>query len=184
MPLTPDPHIDGKLDLVAETLRSNGTIQLKAWGASMLPSLWPGDLLTIQAAKRHEFAAGDIALILRDNRFFIHRLFAMRKTENRFEWITRGDAMPQSDPPVALSELLGRVIRIRRGNRNLVPSPRVSIFDSLLAWMLCRSDQVRNLALHIHSMRRELGGAGQAVRGVADFVRTTFDIPRFDESSR
>ena len=37
-----------KCSLAAEVLQSSGHLKLRATGASMLPTLWPGDLLTIQ----------------------------------------------------------------------------------------------------------------------------------------
>ena len=85
----------------------------------MLPSLWPGDLLTIQSAAHDEIAPGDIVLVLRDNRFFVHRLVEKRQVQDCLLWITRGDAMPQNDPPVAASDLLGRVASVCRAKSQL-----------------------------------------------------------------
>jgi len=116
----------------------------------MLPALWPGDLLTIQRAVCDEIAAGDIVLVLRDHRFFIHRLVGWQLGRDGLLSVTRGDAMPQDDPPAAASEVLGRVARIRRGNRSFVPSRRVSMPHSALAWMLCYWSRFRSLALRIH----------------------------------
>ena len=73
MPSMLDVREDTKLGLAAELLRGGGTVHLKAWGTSMLPSVWPGDLLTIQSAADDEVVPGDIVLVLRDNRFFVHR---------------------------------------------------------------------------------------------------------------
>ncbi|MFZ3371295.1 MAG: S24 family peptidase [Candidatus Sulfotelmatobacter sp.] len=78
MPSTLETREDPKLGLAAEMLRRRGTIHLKAWGTSMLPSVWPGDLLTIQNAAYDEVIPGDITLVLRDNRFFVHRLVEKR----------------------------------------------------------------------------------------------------------
>jgi Peptidase S24-like len=147
----PGNHEDPKLGLARETLRDHGTIRLKAWGTSMIPSVWPGDLLTIQSAAHDEVVPGDIVLVMRDNRFFVHRLVATRRDGDCFSWITRGDAMPQNDPPSARSELLGRVVGISRTNRNFVTSRRVSLLQSALAKMLCHSDRLRVLALRIHA---------------------------------
>ena len=146
-----------KLDLAAEMLRGRGTVQLKAWGTSMLPSLWPGDLLTIHGTAHDEVVPGDIVLVLHDNRFFVHRLVEMRRCENSFSWITRGDAMPDNDPPAAAFELLGRVGGIRRGNRSFVPSRRASLLHSALAWALCRWGRFRGFALRIHTARLQSG---------------------------
>jgi hypothetical protein len=142
-----------KLDLVGELLRCCGSVQLRAWGASMLPTLWPGDLLTIRTVLPEELAPGQIVLVTRDDRFFIHRLIEQRKVQDRFFWITKGDAVPNSDLPVAESELLGRVASIQRGGRTSIPRREVSLFQSALAWMLCHWSRFRSLALRIHATR-------------------------------
>ncbi|MFZ0145141.1 MAG: S24 family peptidase [Candidatus Sulfotelmatobacter sp.] len=149
----PGNHEDPKLGLARETLRCHGTVKLKAWGTSMLPSLRPGDLLTVRSAAHDEVVPGDIVLVLRDNRFVIHRLVERQQFQDCLSWITRGDAMPQNDPPVAASEVLGRVASVRRANRSFVPSRKVSPLHAKLAWMLCRWDRFRNLALRVHSVR-------------------------------
>ena len=119
----------------------------------MLPSVWPGDLLTIQSVAPGEVVPGDIVLVLRDSRFCIHRLIEKRQVEDCILLITRGDAMPRNDPPAAASELLGRVAQVCRGHRSFVPSRQVALHNSALAWMLCRSDHFRNLTLRVHEAR-------------------------------
>jgi Peptidase S24-like len=131
-------------------LRRHGSVFLKARGMSMLPAVWPGDLLTIQRVVYDEIASGDIVLVLRDDRFCIHRLVGWQLGRDCLLSVTRGDAMPQDDPPAAASEVLGRVASIRRGNRSFVPRRRVSMLHSTLAWMLCRWSRFRSLALRIH----------------------------------
>lgn len=162
-----------KLGLAAEVLRRHGDVQLKAWGTSMLPSLWPGDLLTIQRAVYDEIVSGDIVLVMRDNRFFVHRLVERRRVHDYFSWITRGDAMPHNDPPIGASELLGRVAGVRRGNRSFVPSRRVSRLQSMLAWMLCRWGRFRSLTLRIRAACPQAGStpANQSSLGALGPVR-------------
>jgi hypothetical protein len=174
----PEAREDPKLGLAAEILRGRGTVRLKAWGTSMLPSVWPGDLLTIQSTAYDEVVPGDIVLVLRNNRFFVHRLVESRRDQDCLWWITRGDAMPHSDPPAAASELLGRVAGMRRANRSFVPSRRVSLLHSALAWMLCRCDRFRNLTLRIHAARLQAGPtrAGHFFRGVCVAVRGILGI--------
>jgi hypothetical protein len=152
-----DREGDPKLSLAAEMLRDGGTISLKAWGVSMLPTVWPGDLLTVQRAAHDKMVPGDIVLVMRDSRFVIHRLIEARADRDSLSWITRGDAMPHNDRPVAASELLGLVVGISRANRSFIPSRRFSPFQSLLAQMLCRSDRFRNFALRIHAARQVVG---------------------------
>lgn len=148
---------DPKLGLAAEMLRCRGRVHLTAWGTSMLPSVWPGDLLTIQSVAQDEVVPGDIVLVLRDYRFFVHRLVERRQNQGGISWITRGDAMPHNDPPARASELLGRVASIRRGDRIIVPGRRVAPLHSVLGWMMCRWDRFRNLALRIHAASLQAG---------------------------
>lgn len=117
----------------------------------MLPSVWPGDLLTIQSAGFDEVVHGDIVLVLRDNRPLVHRLIHKQRTEDSVSWITKGDAMPHNDPPATASQMLGRVACIRRANRSFVPSRRTSRFHFVLAWTLFRWARFRTLMLRIHA---------------------------------
>gem|GEM_PF-222480 len=174
MPDTFETREDHKLGLAAEILSGCGAVRLKAWGVSMLPSVWPGDLLTIQSAAYGEVVPGDIVLVLRDNRFFLHRFVG----QDGFLLITKGDAMPHNDPPVATCELLGRVHGIHRGNRSFVPSRRVSPLQSALAWVLCRWGPLRNLTLRVHAARVQAGPphAGQVFRSLFAAVRAIPDI--------
>jgi signal peptidase len=177
MPYTPEVREDPKLGLAAEMLRGHGTVCLELRGTSMLPSLWPGDLLTIQSAAHCEAVSGDIVLVMRDNRFFVHRLIERQQDQDRILWITRGDSVPQNDPPVSANELLGLVVGIRRGRHNLVPGRQVSLLQSVLAWMLCRWDHFRGLTLRIHAARLQAGQMpGQFFRGVFGAVRRVPDV--------
>jgi hypothetical protein len=150
MPTAPGLREDPRIDLSLEILRC-GTIRLTAWGTSMLPSIWPGDLLEIEPVKHDQIVRGDIVLALRNHRVFIHRVIGTNARNESRHWITRGDSMPQNDPPSTESDLPGRVVLIHRGGRSFAPSRKISILNSLLAWILCRSDRIRNLALRIHA---------------------------------
>ena len=149
MPVATEVREGHKLDLAAEVLRSGGAIRLQALGTSMLPSIWPGDILHIEN-KLDEVAPGDIVLIARDRRFFIHRLIEKRRSQ----WITRGDSLPQNDTPVAESQVLGKVCTIHRRGGDVIPDRRVLPLVRMLAWVLSHSDSFRNVALRIHSFRQ------------------------------
>ena len=157
MPSTMGTDEDPRLGLAVEVLRRHGTMQLRARGNSMLPSLWPGDVLTIQSVTCEEAVPGDVVLVLRNKRFFIHRLVEKQGVQGCLSLITRGDAMPDRDPPCAASQLLGRVAVVRRGDRSFVPNRRVSPLHSALAWTLQNCDSLRTLTLRIHAARQRVG---------------------------
>jgi hypothetical protein len=147
MPVMTEFHEGHKLELAAEVLSSGGAIRLRALGTSMLPTIWPGDILSIERGYGQQIVPGDIVLAARHGRFFIHRLIE----KNHARWITRGDALPHNDEPAAEAEVLGKVSLIHQRNGAVVPNSRVSMFARAFAGMLCHWDLSRNIALRIHS---------------------------------
>jgi signal peptidase I len=139
-----------QLDLTVEILRSGNSVRLKALGSSMLPALWPDDVLTVEPVAATAVRPGDILLCMRDGRFVIHRLIRCRNEE----WTTRGDAMPVCDPPFQANQVLGRVMEIRRG-RHILQAGSQTLFQRLAGWILCRFDVCRRFALRLHSLRQE-----------------------------
>jgi len=141
---------DLKSDLAMEALQVSSLLRLKVRGNSMLPSLWPGDLVTIQAQPFDSIRTGDIVLYSRNSRFFIHRV--QRKTETL---VTSGDCMPAPDPRVAASQLLGRVISVCR-HRTELPVPRFTIFRRVQAFLLLHWELLQRFALwhHARNVRR------------------------------
>jgi hypothetical protein len=139
-----------KCSLATEVMRSTGRLQFRATGLSMLPTLWPGDCLTIQSLKFEDAEAGDVVLCARSGRLFVHRItrkFYARPTNSL---ITRGDCMTEQDPPVKENDLLGKVIAIDRRGSRIVPNRKVSAAQSLIAWLLCHSSFFLRATLHLY----------------------------------
>src|SRR5258708_40141805 len=96
--------------LVAESLRASGCSRLRVHGESMLPALWPGDVVEIASCSLEDVRPGEIVLARREGRLFLHRLvgrFNGPGTPNGF--LLRGDSMPGPDPQFPTEALLGRL---------------------------------------------------------------------------
>lgn len=143
----PDKH-----SLAAEVLRNTGKLRLVARGHSMLPALWPGDLLNIEAAGLDRVRAGDVVLFIREGRFFIHRVVG-RNESTRPSLVTRGDSMPQADAPVFAEELLGRVVSFQRHRTRSSGVPPCCWWRRCLGLVLAYSDHLRSVALGVHGGR-------------------------------
>ncbi len=77
----------------------------------MLPAIWPRDIVQIDSAQSKTAAINDLVLFHRNRRLFAHRV-----ARRGAGWlVTRGDAVPDCDPPIAESEVLGVVTGIIRG---------------------------------------------------------------------
>jgi hypothetical protein len=139
--------------LAADVLRSHGKLRLRVNGWSMLPSVWPGDTLLVECTKDGAVREGDIVLFGRDRRLFAHRVIANTPAHAGSTIATRGDAMPQPDPPISGHELLGKVAFISR-NGTLIEPKQQRISQRAVSGLLRRSKLAARVAVGIHNFRQ------------------------------
>jgi len=150
--------------LVADALRLSGRLRLQVHGESMLPALWPGDVVEIASCSLEDVRPGEIVLARRDGRLFLHRLVFACKPDG---FLLRGDSMPGSDPQFPAEALLGRLVSKADERRGVAGFGAkwfgVKWFDGnwfggkwsrALGTVLCHWDLARRLALKFHSRRR------------------------------
>jgi len=138
-------------EIMAQALREGRDIRLRVTGSSMLPSIWPHDMLRIRAAGNSQPSIGEIILYARDGRLIAHRV--VRRPDPgiaRFE--TRGDALPACDAPVVQAEILGFVTAIVRGSREVPVRAGKSV--GAIAFALRKSDLLCRIVLKLHAMRK------------------------------
>jgi hypothetical protein len=100
----------GDARVLDNRVRVYGQIQ----GESMLPTVWPGDVVEIESCSPEDVQPGEIVLAQRDDRLVLHRLVTPC-TPNGF--LLRGDSVAGLDPFYPPEALLGRLVqstRIRR----------------------------------------------------------------------
>jgi len=117
-----EAHDRAACELIAQALRAGEEIRLRVTGTSMIPAIWPGDVLKVSPLTKTSIAEGRIVLFIRDGRLFAHRVVARCGPQ----LITRGDAVNDCDPPVSAAELLGVVTGIIR-LRGTVAKPLQSV---------------------------------------------------------
>jgi signal peptidase I len=131
--------------LIPEVLRLSGTVRLRAFGSSMLPAIFPGDILIIDRAELNRSVPGDIVLFKRDKRLFAHRVVGQHDRNGVRCLVTSGDALAECDSPVFPEELLGRVNSIVRGTRQI--DPNATLLGRLISISLRNSDLLRRCFL-------------------------------------
>jgi signal peptidase len=134
-----------KCELIADVARRFGEVRLKVTGTSMLPSLWPGDILTVRRQGTAEILPGEVVMFARQGHLVAHRVVERTLCQDRTQWVTRGDSVGSNDAPVSSHELLGRVTAIERGSRRL--TPHQSVASRFASWILCRSDLATRVLL-------------------------------------
>ncbi len=123
----------------------------------MLPAVWPGDVLVIERAQLAQLGAGDIVLFARDDRLFAHRLLQVCGDGTNLVLGSRGDALPHNDPPLPVSQVLGRVHAVLRNGRP-VRRLRPSAAQKVFAWALRHAGPAYFLLLRLHGWRRRWSG--------------------------
>jgi signal peptidase len=175
---------DTKQELTLDVLRGHGRCRLQVSGTSMLPTLWPGDAVSIESRPLSRMGVGDIVLYERDGRFFLHRLVALPMACSAGMLITRGDAMPQADPPIPEDALLGVVAGVRRGEDWVTVPKTMSRMSRLAGALLARSRGLALLVLHVRSggnyaarwQKKNRGKDGAPTRATPELFRRV-DVP-------
>jgi signal peptidase I len=154
---------DSKQSMAMEVLRQTGFLRIRVLGESMLPGIWPGDLIIIKRQPAETFAIGDIGLFNRSDRFFAHRIEKIVTILGSLHFITRGDSVSDNDPSFHQAELLGKVVAIQRNGQTRVPAWPQPLYALIAGWILCHCNRLRSLSLRVHALyglrtHREFGG--------------------------
>jgi signal peptidase I len=133
-PIMADMTQSLRCELVAESLRICGVLRLKVTGWSMLPTIWPGDILVISPAQHHKIVPGEIAVYRHNGRVIAHRVIATKS-----KVITQGDGVRHADVPVARHDLLGKVDFILRNGKKLEPPRQLRATQRAVAGLVRHS---------------------------------------------
>ncbi|MGH9774407.1 MAG: signal peptidase I [Candidatus Acidiferrales bacterium] len=158
--MQPETEERARIGLVCELLRQFGALRFRAQGSSMIPSIYPGDILSVRQAAIHEVRCGDVVLYLREAGLCAHRVVRVQANGGQYSLVTRGDALLQDDSPVHKEELLGRVVSVARGVqqarlRGGRPQKRLLV----MRWCVRRSNGLAKALLHLNALR--LQGRGK-----------------------
>ncbi len=147
-------------ELAVEMLRSSGKVRLRVTGASMLPAIWPGDVLSVRRLDSEPAMPGDVVLCQREGRLVAHRVVQRTFRPDGIQWVLRGDSVAGNDPAFSGDELLGQVVAVERGSRQL--SPRRPVYGQFASWILCRSDLFTRAVLWFRGQRPRTGTGEKA----------------------
>jgi hypothetical protein len=151
---------EARLDLAAEVLHRFGEVRLVVHGSSMIPSIYPGDMLTVRSASIVDARCGEIVLLLLGGRFFVHRVIRKWPDRNRTIFATRGDALSHEDPSIDGTQLLGRVTAILRHGKTVKCAAHLNPWNKFLRWTVRNSETLARTLLAAHLLRcRILGGS-------------------------
>ena len=136
--------------MAADALRRGGRLRMQVRGESMLPSVWPGDMVEIADCELKHIQPGEIVLAFRGDRLFLHRFLAHRGPDG---FLLRGDSMAVPDPVFPASAFHGKLVQIVRAGRTIPISVRLSPWSRALGVVFCYCGILRSLALKLNRWR-------------------------------
>jgi peptidase S24-like protein len=164
---------DTRLDLAAEVLHRFGEVRFIAHGSSMIPSIYPGDLLTVRSDSASDARRGEIVFFLLGGRPFVHRVMRKWPERNRVVFATRGDALPKEDPSIDASQLLGRITQVQRRGKSISIITKPGPFTRAHRWAVRNSSTFARLLLAAHVLRMRIAGCSTdfADRAASDHLQ-------------
>lgn|SRR5215475_753902 len=150
---------------IIQQLAQQGRVTLRVRGSSMLPWVRPDDVAVIRRAGIDDVRCGDVVLFQRESRLFVHRLVERHCTLNETQFLAKGDAHPGPDGMINRELVLGRVMRIHRGDKRIdLDSPRHLALGLMISQLSRKSAYwypiARAIALFIQSVWRLISPFG------------------------
>jgi signal peptidase I len=108
---------------LSRDLAADGTTMLyqgRPQGGSMRPFVRSGDRIIVERVGEESIRLKDILVFCHARGNLVaHRLIRIENVDGRRRYVTRGDAFRQADPPCAYDDIVGKAVRILRGDMEI-----------------------------------------------------------------
>ena len=101
-------------------------VRFRAEGLSMCPTIRDGELITVGPVSAHQIVRGDVLLCRQSTRLLAHRVVAVHTRGGERVVQLRGDAKGADDAPIALNDVIGRVVSVQRNGHGIRMSGRTA----------------------------------------------------------
>ncbi|MGB9883681.1 MAG: signal peptidase I, partial [Microgenomates group bacterium] len=95
----------------------SGKIPFKSTGTSMLPILYPDDIIYFKKIPFSKIKVNDIVVFKKNSQLITHRVIY----KNKKHVITKGDNNPKSDGKIFPKQIIGKVYQIKRNDQIIKP---------------------------------------------------------------
>ena len=143
-----------KCELAEKTLRLFGSLRLRVTGFSMLPSVWPGDVVLVHRRGMQQIHPGDIVLFTRHGKLIAHRVVFKTSDQELPSLVTRGDALRSQDSAIGPTQLLGKVSGVLRAGKWIEPPTRLSFSAQIMAMLVSRSGRTAGILSRLRAIWR------------------------------
>lgn len=100
--------------IAIKLLQNNQSVDIVLTGHCMKPLLCETDIITVTPIDAENVCCGDVVLYHIDGRLKCHRYLRQALIDGKKYLITKSDRRYHHDPPVPVSDLLGKIVKIRK----------------------------------------------------------------------
>jgi len=111
-------------ETVKDLLRQGHTVELSAYGRSMIPYLRPGQKVQLAPVDMSQIVRGDLVAFHKADYLVVHRVHAVLSANGVIQLLTKGDSNLNPDAPVDAQNYLAKVIAVQRRSVWYKVSPR------------------------------------------------------------
>jgi hypothetical protein len=102
--------------VLTDVLDAGKQVRFNPVGKSMGPFIRQGDAVTVRPCSPRDLAFGDIVLFAAGGETYrVHRIVGSICADGRTSIITKGDASPDTAPPISPEDILGKVSAVTKG---------------------------------------------------------------------
>lgn len=107
-----------EIKIMTKTLEKGFNISFKALGNSMKPFISSGNVITVAPVEAEKLSNGDVILYVSNGNFCVHRLIEKYIDDQQYFFVTKGDNRFSNDPPIKMSQIKGKVIKVKKETLN------------------------------------------------------------------
>lgn len=123
------PVVEAALDLLRKT---KGQRYVSITGSSMYPLIREGDQVLVLHGSIG-VRRGDVIVFRQKAKLIAHRVLGIDKTDAGCRLVTKGDNVPYFDAPLSDNQIVGRVLAVKRGNRQI---PLDTVAWRMVGWLI------------------------------------------------
>ncbi|KKI92978.1 hypothetical protein WQ54_05560 [Bacillus sp. SA1-12] len=108
------------VDLLINTIRKYGWMDLPSSGMSMYPFIQKGNICRFEAFNENTVKKGDVLLYhSASGQLIAHRFLRIKQINNQSHYVLKGDTNLCSDEPVKQEQIIGKLVTINRLNKKI-----------------------------------------------------------------
>lgn len=111
-------------EAVKDLLRQGHTVELSAYGRSMIPYLRPGQKVQLAPVDMTQIVRGDLVAFHKADYLVVHRVHAVLSEKGTIHLLTKGDSNLNFDALVDEQNYLAKVIAVQRRSSWHTASPK------------------------------------------------------------